>query len=177
MWLLSPKVSFPFPIHFWVSACLSVAQLPRDEIIGNASWELIWCLFTLQLLCMRAQLLSRVRLFATPRTVAHQALLSMGFSKQEYWSGLPFPLLQHFPDLAIKLASPASSALAGILCYHWATWEALQLLWVVIIHPFPQVSRYSKGKPCYLSWSMGSLNSVHFLHPSPLGSISTGLVG
>ena len=35
--------------------------------------------------------LSRVRLFATPRTVAYQALLSMGFSRQEYWSGLPFP--------------------------------------------------------------------------------------
>ena len=35
--------------------------------------------------------LSRVRLFATPWTVAHQAPLSMGFSRQEYWSGLPFP--------------------------------------------------------------------------------------
>ena len=35
--------------------------------------------------------LSRVRLFATPQTVAHQAPLSMGFSRQEYWSGLPFP--------------------------------------------------------------------------------------
>ena len=35
--------------------------------------------------------LSRVRLFATPWTVAYQAPLSMGFSKQECWSGLPFP--------------------------------------------------------------------------------------
>ena len=35
--------------------------------------------------------LSRVRLFATPWTIAHQAPLSMGFSRQEYWSGLPFP--------------------------------------------------------------------------------------
>ena len=35
--------------------------------------------------------LSHVRLFATPWTVAHQAPLSMGFSRQEYWSGLPFP--------------------------------------------------------------------------------------
>ena len=40
-----------------------------------------------------AQGLSRVRLFATPWTVAHQAPPSMGFSRQEYWSGLPFPLL------------------------------------------------------------------------------------
>ena len=37
--------------------------------------------------------LSRVRLFATPWTVAYQAPLSMGFSRQEYWSGLPFPLI------------------------------------------------------------------------------------
>ena len=37
------------------------------------------------------QLLSRVRLLATPWAVAHQAPLSVEFSKQEYWSGLPFP--------------------------------------------------------------------------------------
>ena len=40
--------------------------------------------------------LSRVRLFATPWTVAYQAPLSMGFSRQEYWSGLPFPRHQVF---------------------------------------------------------------------------------
>ena len=42
--------------------------------------------------CLHAQSLSHVRLFATPCTVAHQAPLSMGFSRQEYWSGLPFLL-------------------------------------------------------------------------------------
>ena len=41
--------------------------------------------------------LSRVRLFATPWTVAYQAPLSMGFSRQEYWSGLPFPIQGIFP--------------------------------------------------------------------------------
>ena len=40
---------------------------------------------------VKVKSLSRVRLFATPRTVAHQAPPSMGFSRQEYWSGLPFP--------------------------------------------------------------------------------------
>ena len=40
---------------------------------------------------MKVKLLSRVRLLATPRTVAHQALPSMGFSRQEYWSGMPLP--------------------------------------------------------------------------------------
>ena len=40
--------------------------------------------------CMHAQLLNHVQLFVTLWTVAHQALLSMGFFRQEYWSGLPF---------------------------------------------------------------------------------------
>ena len=41
--------------------------------------------------CVCARALSHVRLFAIPWTVAHQAPLSMEFSRQEYWSGLPFP--------------------------------------------------------------------------------------
>ena len=44
---------------------------------------------------LKVKSLSRVRLFAVPWTVAHQALLSMGFSRQEYWSGLPFPSPLH----------------------------------------------------------------------------------
>ena len=61
------------------------------------------------LYCFFAQvmLLSLVRLFATPWTVACQAQLSMGFSKQEYWSGLPFPSPGDLPDSGIKLGSPA----------------------------------------------------------------------
>ena len=39
---------------------------------------------------------SRVQLCATPETAAHQAPLSMGFARQEYWSGLPLPSLKHF---------------------------------------------------------------------------------
>ena len=42
-------------------------------------------------LWQKVKLLSRVQLFVAPWTVAHQAPLSMGFSRQEYWSGLPFP--------------------------------------------------------------------------------------
>ena len=53
------------------------------------------------------QLLSRVQLFATPWTIAYQAPLSMGFSRQEYWSGLPFPSPGDLPDPGIKPASPA----------------------------------------------------------------------
>ena len=47
------------------------------------------------------KLLSHVRLFATPWSVAHQAPLSMGFSRQEYWSGLPFPSPGDLPDPGI----------------------------------------------------------------------------
>ena len=54
--------------------------------------------------------LSRVRLFVTPWTVAHQAPLSMGFSRQEYWSGLPFPSPGDLPDPGIKPRSPALQA-------------------------------------------------------------------
>ena len=49
----------------------------------------VGCHFLLQ--CVKVKLLSRVRLFATPWTAAHQAPLSMGFSRQEYWSGVPLP--------------------------------------------------------------------------------------
>ena len=57
--------------------------------------------------------LSCVWLFATPRTVAHQAPLSMEFSRQEYWSGLPFPSPGDCPDPEIKTESPVSPTLAG----------------------------------------------------------------
>ena len=51
-----------------------------------------------------------VRLFVTPRTVSSQAPLSMGFPRQKYWSGLPFPSPGDLPDLGIK---SVSTALAG----------------------------------------------------------------
>ena len=57
--------------------------------------------------------LSRVQLFATPRTVAHQAPLSMGFFMQEYWNGLPFPPPGDLSDPVIEPASPVFPALAG----------------------------------------------------------------
>ena len=47
---------------------------------------------------------------ATPWTVTHQAPLSMGFSRQEYWSGLPFPSPGDFPDPGIEPGSPALQA-------------------------------------------------------------------
>ena len=51
--------------------------------------------------------LSRVWLFVTPWTVAYQAPLSMGFSRQQYWSGLPFPSPRNLPDPGMEPGSPA----------------------------------------------------------------------
>ena len=51
--------------------------------------------------------------FATPWTVAHQAPLSLGFLRQEYWRRLPFPPPGDLPDPGMELTSPASPALAG----------------------------------------------------------------
>ena len=71
-------------------------------------------------LCMLSHF-SCIQLFETPWTVADQAPLSMEFSRQEYWSGLPFPSSGDLPDPWIK---PRSSALAGGFFTHWATREA-----------------------------------------------------
>ena len=60
------------------------------------------------LLC--APVLSHVQLFATPWTVARQAPLALGFPRQEYWSGLPFPSPGDLPDPGIEPTSPALQA-------------------------------------------------------------------
>ena len=59
---------------------------------------------------MKVKSLSRVQLFVTPWTVAHQASQSMGFSRQEYWSGLPFPSPGDLPYPGIEPESPTLGA-------------------------------------------------------------------
>ena len=66
-------------------------------VLGECAW-------------VHARVLSRVWLFVTPWTVAHQAPLSMEFSRQEYWSGLPFPSPEDLPNPGIKPRSPALQA-------------------------------------------------------------------
>ena len=58
-------------------------------------------------------MLNRIQLSEVLWTVACQALLSMGFSRQEYWSGLPLPTPEDIPDPGIKPTSPATPALEG----------------------------------------------------------------
>ena len=70
------------------------------------------------------QLLSRVQVFVTPWTVAHQAPPSMGFSRQEYWRGLPFPPPEDLPNPRMEPVSLTSPALAGRFFTMGAAWEA-----------------------------------------------------
>ena len=67
-----------------------------------------------------------------PWTRACQAPLSMEFSKQEYWSSLPFPSPGHLRDLGIEPESLVSPALAGGFFITSTTWEALALRMVVL---------------------------------------------
>ena len=67
---------------------------------------------------------SCVRLFATLWTVAHQVPLSMGFSRQEYSSGLPCPPPRDLPDPGIKPVSLRSTALTGRFFTTMSIWEA-----------------------------------------------------
>ena len=76
------------------------------EAAKQSSWEL-------PRLLVCAHSLSHVLLFVTPWTAAHQAPLSMRVSKQEYWSGLPFPPPGDLPDPGTEPLSPTCSALAG----------------------------------------------------------------
>ena len=55
---------------------------------------------------VKVKSLSRVRLFVTPWTVAYQAPLSMGFSRHEYWSELPFPSPGDLPNPGVEPGSP-----------------------------------------------------------------------
>ena len=76
------------------------------------------------MLCVLSRF-SHVRLFATLWIIAHQTPLSMGFSRQEYWSGLPRHPPGDLPhDPGIEPLSPVSLALAGRFFTTSTTWEA-----------------------------------------------------
>ena len=74
---------------------------------------------------MRAKSLSHVRLFVTLWTVVHQAPLSTGFSRQEYWQGLPFPSPGDLPNPGLEATSLMTPEMAGGFFTTSATWEAL----------------------------------------------------
>ena len=105
-----------------------------DKNSENRSSEHLWKLapFSLQLthlgestllrVCVRACILSPVRLFASLWTVTYQAPLSMGLSRQEYWRGVPFSTTRDLSDPGIEL-SLICPALAGAFFTARASWE------------------------------------------------------
>ena len=90
--------SSTIPILFFSSPPCHPSPLPPSH--SPFLWECV-CLHVL---------LSCVQLFAAPWTVTHQASLSMGFSRQEYWSGLPFPSPGDLPHPGVEPGSPALQA-------------------------------------------------------------------
>ena len=97
-WLCFPSFGLPLPA---TAKSLQSCPTPCDPIDssppGSRPWDSpgkntgVGCRFLLQCMKVKGKSLSHVWLFVTPWTAAHQAPLSMGFSRQEYWSGVPLP--------------------------------------------------------------------------------------
>ena len=84
--------------------------------------------------CLHALLLSRVQPSATPWTKTRQTPLSLGFSRQEYWSALPCPPPGDFPNSGIKSRSLKSPGLAGGFFTTSATKTKLSWVWLILYH-------------------------------------------
>ena len=95
----------------------------KNEIIQNPKLGNRRCKYK-SCVCVYTQIFSCVQLFGTPWTMAHQAPLSMGFSRQEYWSGLPCAPPKDLPDPGIKPAYLMSPALTGRFFTTSTTWDA-----------------------------------------------------
>ena len=110
--LLSPSslICHLRPVFLLLIFCLDYLSI---DVSGALNSLLLFYYYQFLPLCLvkcKVKLLSHLQLFATSWTVAYQAPLSMGFSRQEYWSGLPFPSLGDLPNPGIKPVSPALQA-------------------------------------------------------------------
>ena len=102
-------ISSGHPIQMWKNTLSS--QVHMEQSPGyTTSWVTNQTSVYLRKLKVKVKLLSRVRLFVTLWTVAYQASPSMGFSRQEYWSGLPFPSPGHLPHPGIEPQFPTLEA-------------------------------------------------------------------
>ena len=114
-------------------------------------------------------------LFVTPWIVARQAPLSMGFSKQEHWSGLPFPSPGDLPDPGIKPPYHGRQVL-----YHWVTWETqgwitsrkvhiFQLMWWSDLKSW-RSRLHGKAHPSLStqSWKKTAPSKLHYIFHSNL---------
>ena len=110
--LMSPALAGGFFITIWEGLPFPPSPFPECSIVGITVCNLFQIsYFHLLLLLLLLSRFSRVRLCATPWTVARQVPLPMGFSRQEYWRGLPCPPPGDLPDPGIEPMSSASPAL------------------------------------------------------------------
>ena len=89
---------------------------------------------------------SPVQLFVTPGTVALQAPLSMGFTRQEHWSGLPFPSTGDLPNLGMEPEFPASPTLAG----RFFTSEPPGKPHIYIYNWKREINKYTMSMKCHI---------------------------
>ena len=120
----------PYFVHFPISLFSLIFWTRQDRQLELPEENFIWAVtagFSL-LLCVCA---CSVCLFAAPWTVAHQAPLSMGFSRQEYWSGLPFSSPEDLPDPGIEPESWVSCIGRQILSpyHHLGSPQSLGAKW------------------------------------------------
>ena len=101
--------SICFSFSPYLVQTLNISLLLQQHTLSPFGLNLL-LLILLLLVKVKVKSLSRVRLFVTPWTVACQAPPSMRFSRQEYWSGLPFPSPGDLPNPGIKPMSPALQA-------------------------------------------------------------------
>jgi len=118
LWLISLSMIIPRSIH----VCCK-----WQSFILFYGWEVHACMLSR---------FSRVRLFVTPWTIACQAPLSMTFSKQEEWNGLPCPPPGIFPTPGIKPVSPASPALQSdsLPLSHWGSPWLRSIPWCIYVY-------------------------------------------
>ena len=108
---------------------------------------------------------SRVQLFATVWTTVRQTPVSLGFSRQQYWNGLPCPPPEYLPDLGIEPTSLLSPALAGRFCTTSATWEATELPYGVL-NPGEPLQTKPTALQYYHSWQASSMLQLALALPS-----------
>ena len=111
---------------------------------------------------------SCVQLFATPWTIAHQAPLSIGFSRQEYWSGLPFPSVQFSRSSHVQLSATPQTAAHQASLSTTKSWSLLKLMSIesvnpsnhlILCHPFlllpsifPSIRVFSNESVLHIKW-------------------------
>ena len=107
----------------WIAISSGGSSPPRDRNWVSCIAGRLFTIWATGKTCSISLLLllchfSHVRLSVTPWTVAYQAPLSMGFSRQEYWNGLPFPPLGDLPDPAIEPESLTFYCIGRLVLYH-----------------------------------------------------------